>query len=143
MVQLQPTLDANSQVLYPTRCRFQIKRRCSFINLSYFSVLFFLQTSLENFVLHQFQYQTCSTSIIKIGIVALVAINMDVTTTTTARVNKLENNLSFFFWLLLLKEWPINLEYMIQFTKSLEAFAEEILNKKYQTKIAHQCYFTT
>ena len=55
---------------------------------------------------------------------------MDVTTTTTARVNKLENNLSF-FWLLLLKEWPINLEYMIQFTKSLEAFAEEILNKKY------------
>lgn len=56
---------------------------------------------------------------------------MDVTTTTTARVNKLENNLSLFFWLLLLKEWPINLEYMIQFTKSLEAFAEEILNKKY------------
>lgn len=87
-----------------------------------------MQTSLENFVLHQFYYQTCSTSIITIGIVALAAIDMDVTTTTTAQVNKLGINP---FFLSLLKEWPINLEYMIQFTKSLEAFAEEILNKKY------------
>lgn len=60
--------------------------------------MFLLQTSLENFVLHQFYYQTCSTSIITIGIVALAAIDMDVTTTTTAQVNKLGINPSFFFF---------------------------------------------
>lgn len=59
--------------------------------------MFLLQTSLENFVLHQFYYQTCSTSIITIGIVALAAIDMDVTTTTTAQVNKLGINPSFLF----------------------------------------------
>lgn len=58
--------------------------------------MFLLQTSLENFVLHQFYYQTCSTSIITIGIVALAAIDMDVTTTTTAQVNKLGINPFFF-----------------------------------------------